>query len=264
MSRVTAASLVLAATALLAPASALAQPAPNPNPLWSEYPLQPIVETVPTSTTPAPALEEQPVREDQLVGENDRTAGFLILLGAALAAIAGFVGSRRFGKRQQQDGDVEPEPERALVHPFERPVPVADLGSAGGAVAVASRSRSRTAMPAATLMETLSPQARLADQLDEVEGGDTELETHEVCEIACWRGYMKWQFYVELESPYEATIASPYFRAPGKGVPEQTEAALAAHAVLVERLGAAGWEPEGYGEDWFSERFQRAAEPSNA
>ena len=53
MSRAIAATLVLAATALLAPASAFAQAAPNPDPLWSEFPLQPLVETVPTSTTPA-------------------------------------------------------------------------------------------------------------------------------------------------------------------------------------------------------------------
>ena len=112
--------------------------------------------------------------------------------------------------------------------------------------------------PAGTLVETLSPQARLADQLEEAESG-TELETHQVCEIACWRGYVTWQFYVGLESEREASLSSPYFRAPGKGgVPEQTETALLAHAALVEKLVAAGWEPEGYGEDWFSERFQRA------
>ena len=85
------------------PASAIAQAAPNPNPLWSEFPLQPLVETVPTSSTPAPALEEQAVRENQTVGENDRTAGFLILVGAALAAVVGFVGRRRLGKRQQPE-----------------------------------------------------------------------------------------------------------------------------------------------------------------
>jgi hypothetical protein len=59
------------------------------------------------------------------------------------------------------------------------------------------------------------------------------------------------------KSPHEATLVSPFFRAPGKGVPEQTDVALHAHAVLVEALVAAGWEPEGYGEEWFSERFQR-------
>ena len=83
-----------------------------------------------------------------------------------------------------------------------------------------------------------------------------KLDTHQVCEIACWHGYVKWQFYVGSERP-EVALVSPYFRAPGKGVPAQTDAALHAHAVLVEALVDAGWEPEGYGEEWFSERFQR-------
>ncbi len=258
MSRAAAAALVFAATALLTPGSAIAQAAPNPDPLWSEFPLQPLVETVPTSSTPAPALEEQPVREDQLVGENDRTAGFLILVGAALAAVVGFVGRRRLGKRQQPDGEVQPEPERAAVHTFERPVPAGASGNGARSVAVVTKTRTRAVAPSATLVETLSPQARLADQLEEAES-ETELETHQVCEIACWRGYVTWQFYVGLESEREASLSSPYFRAPGKGgVPEQTETALLAHAALVEKLAAAGWEPEGYGEDWFSERFQRA------
>ena len=86
--------------------------------------------------------------------------------------------------------------------------------------------------------------------------GDDEDETYELCEIACWRGYLTWQFFVE--SPLESSLASPYFRAPGKGVPEQTETSLAARAVLVEMLAAAGWEPEGDGEEWYAERFQRA------
>ena len=256
MNRAIAAALVLAATALLAPASAIGQAAPNPDPLWSEFPLQPLVETVPTSSTPAPALE-QPVREDPSVrrGDSDRTAGFLILVGAAVAAGAGFVGRRRVGRRRDSGGEIQREPERAAVHAFERPVPPVASASATP-VAVASRPRARTATPGTTLIETLSPQARLADQLEEEETG-AELETHQTCEIACWRGYVTWQFYVESESPHDVSLASPYFRAPGKGAPEQSDVALQAHAMLVEALVEAGWEPEGYGEEWFSERFQR-------
>jgi hypothetical protein len=140
------------------------------------------------------------------------------------------------------------------VHAFERPVPAGASGSATGSVAVATRLRSGAAR---TLVETLSPQARLAERIEQTES-EAELETHQVCEIACWRGYVTWQFYVEAESPDEAPLVSPYFRAPGKGAPEQTDVALHAHSVLVETLVAAGWEPEGYGEEWFSERFQRA------
>ena len=162
----------------------------------------------------------------------------------------------RVGKRRDSGGEIQQEPERAAVHTFERHVPPAASASATGSVAVASRPRGRTATPGTTLVETLSPQARLADQLEEGETG-AELETHQTCEIACWRGYVTWQFYVESESPHDVSLASPYFRAPGKGAPEQSAVALQAHAVLVEALVEAGWEPEGYGEEWFSERFQR-------
>jgi hypothetical protein len=256
MSRAFAAALVLAATALLSPASALGQSAPNPDPLWSEFPLQPQIQTVPTPSTPAPAPQQPTTREDSGVGRDERMAGLLILVGAGLAAGVGFAGRRR-GKRRQSDGELQSEPERAAVHTFERPASPVAPASPTGSVAVASRPRSRAATPGATLLETLSPQARLAETLEERER-EHELETHQVCEIACWRGYVTWQFYVESESPDEAPLVSPYFRAPGKGVPEQTDAALHAHAVLVGALVAAGWEPEGYGEEWFSERFQRA------
>ena len=254
MSRAIATALVIAATALLVPGSAVAQAAPNPGELWSEFPLEPLVETVPTQSTPAPALQEPVTREDPAVARDERRAGFLILVGAALAAMVGFFGHRRVGKRQESGGEDPREPERAAVHTLERPVPAGSSGSATGSVAVASRPQAR----AVTLIETLSPQARLAEQLEGTET-EVELETHQVCEIACWRGYVSWQFYVESESPHEAPLVSPYFRAPGKGAPEQTDVALHAHAVLVEALVAAGWEPEGYGEDWFSERFQRAS-----
>jgi hypothetical protein len=184
--------------------------------------------------------------------DDDRTTGFLILVGATLAAGAGFAGRRRLGKRRQSGGELERTPEPAAVHTFERPV-LADVSpSATGSVAVASRPQAR----AATIVETLSPPARLAERLEETES-DSEGETHQVCEIACWRGYVTWQFYVDSESQRDAWLVSPYFRAPGKGVPDQTDDALHAHAVLVEALVEAGWEPEGYGEEWFSERFQR-------
>jgi hypothetical protein len=114
-----------------------------------------------------------------------------------------------------------------------------------------------TTRTAPTLVESLSPHGRLADQLDERESR-LGWRTHQVCEIACWRGYVAWQFYVEALSPLGESFSSPFFRARGKGSPEQTDAALRAHAVLVDKLMAAGWEPDGYGQDWFAERFQRA------
>jgi hypothetical protein len=255
MNRAIAAALVLAATALLAPALASAQAAPAPGELWSEFPLQPVIETVPTSSGTAPAVEQPVTREDPAVrkDDDDRTAGFLIVVGAALAAGVGFVGRRRVGKRRQSGDEVQSRPEPEAVRTVERPAPAGASRSAAGSVAVASRLQTGATT---TLIQTLSPQARLAERHEEMES-DTELETHRICEIACWRGYVTWQFYVESASQREASLVSPFFRAPGKGVPEQTDVALHAHAVLVDTLVAAGWEPEGYGEEWFSERFQR-------
>jgi hypothetical protein len=193
------------------------------------------------------ALPQPATREDSGVGRDERTAGFLILVGAALGAGASFVGRQRVGKPRRPDGELQTEPDRAAVDAVERPAPPVAPANATGSVALASRPRSGAATSGTTLIETLSPQARLADKL----------ETHQVCEIACWRGYVTWQFYVESDSPDEPRLVSPYFRAPGKGVPEQTDVALNARAVLVGALVAAGWEPDGYGEEWYSERFQR-------
>lgn len=262
--RLAVAALVLAAAALLTPASAFAKAAPNPDPLWSEFPLQPLVETVPTSTTPTsttpaasapnPALAQPVKRDDPAARNDDRTTGFLILVGAAVAAGAGLLGRRRIVKRKQSNGGVEREPQPSGLRAFGR---AGHLESAEGLVAVATRPRTRAAKSVNTLLETLSPQARLAER--EREESHTELETHQVCEIACWRGYVRWRFYVDSEVPLEPSFSSPYFRAPGEGAPEQSDDALQAHAILVEKLVAAGWEPEGYGEEWFSERFQRSA-----
>jgi hypothetical protein len=263
MGRQVAATLVLGA-ALLAPAFAAAQAPPAPGELWREFPLTPVTTTVPTSTDPGPAPvtepTTQPVEEETRPVEEDASVfdqgivGLLILVGAAVATVAGFVGHWRITSREQPgeqpDEYVEPRRGPAVVRSLERPVPAHD--PTNGSVAVAQRPAARMEpRSAAALIETLSPQARLADRL---EGADQD-ETHEMCEIGCWRGYVTWRFFVE--SPLGPSLASPYFRAPGKGVPEQTEASLAAHAALVEMLVAAGWEPEGYGEEWFAERFQR-------
>jgi hypothetical protein len=258
--RPVAAVLVLAA-ALLLPAFAAAQTPSAPGELWEGFPLAPPTAAVPTATEPgpAPAIETttQPVEEEMRPVEADasvfdeRIAGFLILVGAAVAAAAGFVGHRRVTRREQPDEHVEPRREGVMVRWFERPVPAGNLAT--GSVAVAQHPAARVEpLSAAALIETLSPQARLDDR---VEGGG-EHEAYEMCEIACWRGYLTWQFFVE--SPLEPSLASPYFRAPGKRMPEQTEMSLAARAALVEMLVAAGWEPEGIGDEWFAARFQRA------
>jgi hypothetical protein len=129
--------------------------------------------------------------------------------------------------------------------------------AAAGSARPVARLRRAVDVPEPTLIDVLSSQARLSGRLDE-EQDESDAET-QLCEIECWRGYVTWQFYAGSGSPDEAPLVSPYFRAPGKGAPERTDIAVQAHAVLVEALVAAGWEPEGYGEEWFSERFQRAS-----
>ena len=265
MRRPTAAALVLVATALmvLAPASAGAAPAP-PGELWSEFPLEPRTATTPAGSVPAPVQVEQPPQpQGDATGADGQAVWVFILLGAVAAGSVGLVARHRRSPGRQQPGQAsERKPAEAVVRTFDRPVSGAAAGDTA-MVAVVHRPRTVVAeRMSPTLIETLSPQARLAEQL-EGRTSDVVPETHQVCEIACWRGYVTWQFYVESESPLDPSFFSPSFRARGKRAPEQSDNALRAHAVLVEKLVASGWEPEGYGEDWFSERFQRTA-PSSA
>jgi hypothetical protein len=105
-----------------------------------------------------------------------------------------------------------------------------------------------------TLIDDLLAQARLADELERTQ---VHSEPLQVYEVAVWRGYFTWQFYVASQETFEASHSSPYFRARGREAPEPTDAALRTQAALVEQLTAAGWEPDGRGEHWFSERFRR-------
>jgi hypothetical protein len=106
--------------------------------------------------------------------------------------------------------------------------------------------------PESTLIDDLLAQARVADELERTQ---VHSEPLQVCEIAVWRGYLTWQFYVTSQSPLGASYSATSFRARGHAAPEQTDAALRSHAALVEQLIAAGWKPDGRGEHWFSDRF---------
>jgi len=261
MRRPTAAALVLVAAALMVPAPATAGAAPAPGELWSEFPLEPRTATTPAGSAPAPVqvVEQPPQPQGEAPGADGSAVWVFILVGAVAAGSVGLVARHRRSRGRQQPGPAsEPKPAHAVVRTFDRPV--SDVAASDTApVVVVDRPRTVVAeRMSPTLIETLSPQARLADQL-EGRKSDAEPETHQVCEIACWRGYVTWQFYVESESPLDPSFSSPYFRARGKGAPEQSDNALRAHAVLVEKLVASGWEPDGYGEEWYSERFQRTA-----
>jgi hypothetical protein len=89
----------------------------------------------------------------------------------------------------------------------------------------------------------------------------------EFCEIRVWRGYAKARFYASLDLAAEdefAVAESPSFRFRGNGTPDDTEAAHEAHQALVQKLVAKGWEPEESGGVWYSTRFRRPLETSNA
>jgi hypothetical protein len=85
--------------------------------------------------------------------------------------------------------------------------------------------------------------------------------TLETCEISLWRGYVKCGF---VALPTEETRllgeppASRLFRHKGNDEPVAEGVAGHAHAELVERLLADGWEPVGRGSTWYSQRFARA------
>ena len=258
-----AAALVLVATVLMVLAPATAGAAPPPGKLWSEFPLEPRVATTPAGSAPAPVqVVERPQQpRGEAPGDDGQTVWVFILLGAVAAGSVGLVARHRGSLGRLPGLASERRAAQEAVPTLDRPVSGA---APSDTVTVAFVDRPRTVVAerlSPTLVQTLSPQARLADQLERRKS-DVEPETHQVCEIACWRGYVTWQFYVESESPLDPSFSSPYFRARGKQAPEQSDNALRAHAVLVEKLVASGWEPEGYGEDWFSERFQRTAPPS--
>jgi hypothetical protein len=80
------------------------------------------------------------------------------------------------------------------------------------------------------------------------------------CEIAFWRGYRKAGFYARAfdQEGYEVAVAeSPYFKARGNRVPDQTEQARAAYEALSAQLAEAGWKAEGRNGTWFGTRFRR-------
>jgi hypothetical protein len=195
MRRPTAAALVLVAAALVVLVPATAGATSPPGELWSEFPLEPRSAATPAGLAPAPVqVVEQPQQpQGDAPGADGRTVWVFILVGAVAAGSVGLVARHWRSPGRQHPGRAS-ERKPAQARPtFDRPVSGA-AASDTAAVIVVDRPRNvATARMSPTLIETLPPQARLAD----------ELTTHQVCEIACWRGYVTWQFYVESESPLD-------------------------------------------------------------
>lgn len=81
------------------------------------------------------------------------------------------------------------------------------------------------------------------------------------CDVLFWRGYLKSAFYARVFSDDGEPLAvaeSPFFRARGNGIPDESDEALAAYRALRARLESAGWQHVAAGETWFADRFARA------
>jgi hypothetical protein len=80
----------------------------------------------------------------------------------------------------------------------------------------------------------------------------------ELCEIACWRGYLKADFYARgLGRDGEEIARSHMFRWRRDGAPPREGKFLAAYEELVALLAARGWEPVGEPRPWYAQRFRR-------
>ncbi|MGH3005724.1 MAG: hypothetical protein ACRDOS_07475 [Gaiellaceae bacterium] len=87
----------------------------------------------------------------------------------------------------------------------------------------------------------------------------------EECEIDWWRGYVKSDFYALAARPGgERYVAarSPSFRSWRSEPPLEEGAGAEAHARLVARLVADGWEPVGSGLAWYKTRLRRRRRPT--
>jgi hypothetical protein len=127
--------------------------------------------------------------------------------------------------------------------------------------------RTRTVEPERpSLAETLaaSTARRREVELDEVERPKPAPEEgrRETCKIALWCRDSDCDFYAQVEGPEgEEYVAarSPMFRWHGDDSPPENVAILAAHNVLVQRLGWEGWKLEGGGRSWWEGSFWRTA-----
>lgn len=80
----------------------------------------------------------------------------------------------------------------------------------------------------------------------------------ELCEIGCWRGYLKADFYARrIGQDGEEFARSRMFRWRRNGPPPREGKILAAHEILAAKLRGAGWEPVGEPRPWYAQRFRR-------
>jgi hypothetical protein len=93
-----------------------------------------------------------------------------------------------------------------------------------------------------------------------------EMSRWETCEIECWHGYVRCDFYARGLMPAgDGEVSrSPLFWWRHRDPPPQEGSALIAHEALVDRLLADGWEPAGARRPWYARRFRRLLDGSGA
>jgi hypothetical protein len=280
---VLATAVLLAAAFLAGPALGGAAPAPAPGELWSKFPLEPRTEpTEPTAETPRPVRPEPqattrapkpqattraPNPQVTTRGNESRDAlpAIWVVLGIAVAATA-MVMTLAHGRRPSPPPAPakkrQQKPAVPTITPPKRqatPRTARNGRSLSATVAPAKVAPARVAAPRTdpAPVEVLSPRVRVDERPAEHESG-REASGLEVCEIRCWHGYVHSIFYAAADPPAGRPTQSRPFRARGGVLPEQNAAAVAAHEGLIEALLADGWEPEGRGARWFSDRFRRS------
>ncbi len=253
--------LAVAAVALAVltdPAGAAPAPAPSPGELWSEFPLEGRPDQSPASPLPVPVPRQdstRPTASRPPAADEDASTPWLLLgLGAAAASATATLAYRRRRLSTLEPGEQIPE-EAGAVASIRPPLQSV----------LHARARQRMSWPVAdppvhvgvpragsSFVGEQSPRPRLDERLEPERAAVTPTAALK-CEILWWRGYRKSQFYAEVAPPLE----SPTFRARGSEVPGPSDAAEAAHRALVDELQADGWEADGHGEHWFSDRFRK-------
>lgn len=244
-----AAALVLAA---LPAASAAA--APSPKELWEEFPLEPPPVTTPAEapSAPAPVAPFTPPAQAVDQSEDEESAGRGVLLWIAIAALGTVVVAAAVRRREWRP--------RPVVTPAAAPAePEVEPAAAAMLERLVGRIRAATREPIVSPERSPSPTRVRAATAPAAETQEPDASMREECEIGCWPGLGFWQFHVVSQGRIVDSPLSPPFGAPGHGAPEQTDAAVLAHEVLVGKLIDAGWEQDGRGRAWFATRFRRVS-----
>ena len=259
-SAVSAVAPALLALAIVA-GSAAAASTPPPGDLWSRFPLEPRSEPLPETpraVTPPPQVVPPPA--------DARVPATWILLGvggaAAAVTSALFYGRRRTSLPKRAGHVREAFQSRRMTRRVLRPTPHA-AKQGGASRAVANPPPPTTADRFEhSLLEILSPRLSLDERVDKDDARETSAQ--QSCEIQCLCGNVKSWFYVLVDPGLGNLIESQSFQTHGSNPLEQSDAAVAAHEALVAGLVADGWERDGRGAHWFSDRFRRVAAPAGS